>query len=151
MTFMISGVPERAQEMVCDTPHPRPLPTKAQIILDALIEAGHPLKAYDLFERLKDRGISAPMTVYRALERLIADGLVRKIESQNSFVALCRTLYPSPVVFEICRHCHQTRVVELDQTALAALKALGLNTDKMYIETSGNCQGCDEHSHRTVK
>jgi Fur family zinc uptake transcriptional regulator len=58
-------------------------------ILGALHEAARPLSAYDLLDRLRPTGVAAPLTVYRALDKLIALGKVHRIESLNAFVA-CR-------------------------------------------------------------
>lgn len=58
-------------------------------IMSALVDAPRPLSAYDLLDRLRPTGVAAPLTVYRALDKLIASGKVHRIESLNAFVA-CR-------------------------------------------------------------
>jgi Fur family zinc uptake transcriptional regulator len=47
------------------------------------------MSAYDLLDKLRPTGVAAPLTVYRALDKLIASGKVHRIESLNAFVA-CR-------------------------------------------------------------
>lgn len=86
-------------------------------IMGALAEASRPLSAYDLLDRLRPTGVAAPLTVYRALDKLIASGKVHRIESLNAFVA-CRTgehhhdqeaadqaRGPRSVGFTICDKC----------------------------------------------
>src|SRR5919198_1183629 len=53
-----------------------------------LVWRGHaPVGAYDLLEALRTRKRgAAPPTVYRALDFLIAHGLVHRIETRNAFV-----------------------------------------------------------------
>ena len=57
-------------------------------ILELLWESGRPTGAYELIEALKLRGSRpvGPPTVYRALEFLMSQGLVSKIESRNAYV-----------------------------------------------------------------
>ena len=42
-----------------------------KIIVAALRDAGRPVSAYELIEQVKGSGVTAPPTVYRALQRLI--------------------------------------------------------------------------------
>ena len=61
----------------------------AKNIMGALNDASRPMSAYDLLDKLRPTGVAAPLTVYRALDKLIASGKVHRIESLNAFVA-CR-------------------------------------------------------------
>ena len=48
----------------------------------------------------------APITIYRALDFLTAQGLVHRIESRNAFLACINNhAADAPVVFLICEHC----------------------------------------------
>ena len=49
-----------------------------KIIVEALRGAGRPVSAYELIEQVRGHGVTAPPTVYRALQRLIEDGLSRR-------------------------------------------------------------------------
>ena len=62
-----------------------------KIIVEALRGVGRPVSAYELIEQVRAKGVSAPPTVYRALQRLIGDGLAHRLESLNAF----RCLQPS--------------------------------------------------------
>ncbi len=59
-------------------------------VLELLLEAGQPVKAYDLMAGVGPPGETAkPPTVYRALEFLARAGLAHRIESLNAYMA-CR-------------------------------------------------------------
>lgn len=74
-----------------------------RIVYDALIGEDRPVKAYALLDRLGERGIRSPMTVYRALGALVEKGLARKVHSQNAFVAAAQT--GEPTAYVTCRGC----------------------------------------------
>ena len=73
-----------------------------KIIVDALRDVGRPLSAYELIEKVRVKGVSAPPTVYRALQRLIDDGLAHRLESLNAFVACEHPHHQGKAVFAIC-------------------------------------------------
>ena len=59
-------------------------------VLGLVAAAGKPIKAYDLLELVRGgegAGAAAPPTVYRALDFLLANGFIHKLESVNAFVA----------------------------------------------------------------
>ena len=69
--------------------------------------------AYDIIERMAEHGPRpAPITVYRALDFLLAHGLVHKIESRNAFVACSHSHEGQPAALLICETCGT--VSELD-------------------------------------
>src|SRR5690606_14955158 len=58
-------------------------------VLELIAGQGKPVKAYDLLEMLKPGasgdavGAAAPPTIYRALDFLLANGFIHKLESVN--------------------------------------------------------------------
>ena len=127
-------------------------------IMGALNEASRPLSAYDLLDRLRPTGVAAPLTVYRALDKLIASGQVHRVESLNAFVA-CRSgehhhehggedkTAPSrrSVAFAICDRCgtvdefHDTKLFErLDR----GLGKMNFSPRTSAIEVHGLCGDC---------
>ena len=65
--------------------------TKNQsLVLEALKASAAPLSAYALLDQLRPSGFRAPLQVYRALDRLIEQGSVHKLESINAFMACCQ-------------------------------------------------------------
>jgi Fur family zinc uptake transcriptional regulator len=118
-------------------------------VLRLVAEAGKPVKAYELLDLVrasKGVGADAPPTVYRALDFLMANGFVHKLESVNAFVA-CH--HPNSathsVPFLICDRCHSA--VELEDHAVvgqleARAKALGFQPQAQTLEVHGLCARC---------
>src|SRR5271166_4024759 len=84
-------------------------------IRDLLAGAERPLSAYDVIDALRGQGRLAPPTVYRALQKLIDEGLAHRLETRNAYVA-CQHGDPSAghghahrAGFMICRVCGKAR------------------------------------------
>lgn len=146
-----------AVEAACRERGLRLTPIRARV-LGLIADAGQPAKAYDLLEQLrKDRdpdleggGAAAPPTVYRALDFLLANGFIHKLESMNAFVA-CH--HPNAnqhsVPFLICDRCHSAVELE-DAQVVAALdqraRALGFEPQAQTLEVHGLCARCSSKS-----
>jgi Fur family zinc uptake transcriptional regulator len=142
-----------AVEHACRERGLRLTPIRARV-LGLVADAGQPVKAYDMLERLRnDRdadgegsGAAAPPTVYRALDFLLANGFIHKLESVNAFVA-CH--HPNAnqhsVPFLICDRCHSATELE-DASIVAALEAaardLGFAPQAQSLEVHGLCARC---------
>jgi Fur family transcriptional regulator, zinc uptake regulator len=116
-----------------------------KIIVDALRGAGRPVSAYELIEQVREHGVTAPPTVYRALQRLIDDGLAHRLESLNAFVACNHPHHASKAVFAICDTCGA--VTEFDSaSAIKTLqgwaKAAEFQVRTMTLELRGKCKNC---------
>src|SRR5712691_4937719 len=92
-------------EVLCVKRAQRLTPIRRQV-LETLLGSHKPLGAYEIIERAGKGPRPAPITVYRALNFLRAQGLVHRIESRNAFVA-CVNNHDSGdlVVFLICERC----------------------------------------------
>lgn len=120
-------------------------------VLSLVAAAGKPIKAYDLLEQVRDgegAGAAAPPTVYRALDFLLANGFIHKLESINAFVA-CH--HPNSaqhsVPFLICDRCHSA--MELEDASIvasldAAARGLGFAPQAQTLEVHGLCAKCAE-------
>src|SRR5262245_52665041 len=77
-------------------------------VLETLAASHKTLGAYEIMERMAGAGPRpAPITVYRALDFLVENGLVHRIESRNAFLA-CIGEHPAgggTTVFLICERC----------------------------------------------
>ncbi|MGM8930947.1 MULTISPECIES: transcriptional repressor [Salinicola] len=106
------------------------------------------LKAYDLLDRLSDEHAAArPPTVYRALDFLIEQGLVHRIESLNAYIACPCPEHVHRFQLLICRHCG--RVEELHQEAVGEMlsrtaRERGFTIQRQTIELLGACDACLE-------
>jgi len=119
-------------------------------VLEALLSTHRPLGAYELIDRLAEQGgRPAPITIYRALDFLLAQGLVHRIESRNAFVA-CVHRHDSgdPIVFLLCERCGAVGEAASPATATAlkaAARAAGFTPKTPVIEIAGVCAHCRAH------
>ncbi len=118
-------------------------------VLELLLGAGQPVKAYDLIASYGQDGVPAkPPTVYRALDFLGRQGLVHRIESLNAYVA-CRhsaseTGDNHGAAFLICDCCGITR--EMEPLLLEGVDLAAAQTDftikSVTLEAHGLCGDC---------
>jgi len=127
--------------------HGRRLTPIRRQVLSVLLTSHQPLGAYDIMERLAPRGPRpAPITVYRALEFLRANGLIHRIESRNAFIACVHNhASAEPVVFLICERCGivgEAASAEVANTLRSAARAAGFTPKAPVIEINGICSHC---------
>ena len=115
------------------------------LVLDTLSSGGDPLKAYEILDRLKGKGVRAPMTVYRALDGLEKKGLVHKLEGQNSFLP-CNHNGPHSIrAFLVCGRCPKVAEVDLDHVEVEIMNATqgaGFDMHTTHLEVKGVCKEC---------
>lgn len=115
------------------------------LVWEALIDGGGPLKAYEILDRLKDKGVRAPMTVYRALEGLEEKGFIHKLEGINAFVP-CEHEGPHDVqVFLVCEKCASAKEVELESIGAdlrPVLRRASFQMKMARLEARGLCANC---------
>ena len=78
-----------------------------EIVFDLLQKSKEPLGAYSILFNTEKNGIKAPLQVYRALDKLIENGKVHRIESKNSYVACTNSdcNITKSTSFLICEKC----------------------------------------------
>ncbi len=115
-------------------------------VLAILCHNVRPMGAYEILDQLKPQLASAkPPTVYRALEFLLSQGFVHRIESLNAYVSCVHPEHPHASQFLICRECGEVRELEsrkVDQTLDSALRDCGFEADSQVIEVTGRCLRC---------
>jgi len=123
------------------------LTTLRRQILELLWESGRPTGAYELIEALKRRDSRAvgPPTVYRALEFLMSQGLVSKIQSRNAYVPCAHPERRHDCLFFICSNCGIS--IELEDRRVERLlsedaDALGFRAARRVVEVEGTCARC---------
>jgi Fur family zinc uptake transcriptional regulator len=133
-------------ETVCADRAQRLTPLRRRV-LEALAGCHRPLGAYEIIEQIAGDGPRpAPITVYRALDFLLANGLIHRIESRNAFVA-CINPHASGtmVVFLICERCGavgEAPSASVAETLTAAAKGAGFTPKTPVIEITGICAHC---------
>jgi Fur family transcriptional regulator, zinc uptake regulator len=116
-----------------------------RMIATMLRQASKPLSAYDLINLLRDQDAIAPTTVYRSLSRLIAAGMVHRIESLNAFVSCTQGCKHRTAMFAICDTCGA--VTEFEDTVIADrlaawARSAEFSVSRTAIELRGRCKGC---------
>jgi len=123
----------------------RPAQEQDKMIVDALRGAGRPVSAYEIIDQLRGKATLAPQTVYRALDRLIAQGSAHRLETLNAFVACAHFSHAGAAVFAICDTCGTVSEFE-EARAVAALAAWAkkarFQTRAMTLELRGRCAAC---------
>lgn len=139
-----------AAARLCDTQGGKLTELRA-LVLRLILEEATPLTAYQILDRLKARRRSAvPPTVYRALDFLLAQGLVHRIERLSAFVSCHAGAGHAghdhrAVQFLICRRCGTVAEIE-DATVAAALAGAadraGFRANVATVELDGTCAAC---------
>lgn len=113
-----------------------------------LVWAGHkPRGAYDILEELSrsEGRTTAPLTVYRALEFLVEQGLVHRIESLNAYVGCTAPGSSHSGQFLVCHRCGDATEID-DPHIRAAIAAAaddhGFRVERPMVEVRGLCPRC---------
>ncbi|HVC55105.1 MAG TPA: Fur family transcriptional regulator [Stellaceae bacterium] len=119
-------------------------------VLSLILEAEGPLTAYRLLDRLRERRKGAvPPTVYRALDFLLGQRLIHKVERLNAFVPCTESGRQHPAQFLICRQCGTVAEIE-DRDAAQALENAaerqGFHPRNTVVEIEGTCAACFEQA-----
>jgi Fur family zinc uptake transcriptional regulator len=133
-------------ETLCAARGIRLTPIRRQV-LEALVAHHRPVGAYEIIDRLADGGRRpAPITVYRALDFLLENGLVHRIESRNAFIACINNHQASEmVVFLICERCGavgEAPAAGVAKSLSAAASAAGFTPRTPVVEIGGICCHC---------
>ena len=127
-------------------------------VLRLVLESEAPVGAYALLDQLKaSRAKAAPPTVYRALDFLLEQGLIHRLERLNAFMGCNEALeghgahhehvHDHPHQFLICRSCGTTREIS-DHAVAAAITAAaaraGFSAARATVEIEGFCAKCAE-------
>ncbi len=91
-----------------------------------------------------------PPTVYRALDFLLEQGLVHKLESLHAFVGCSHPEHAHSSQFLICSECGV--VSEMDNDSIKrslrkAEKATGFMTKRPIVELLGTCAQCQSTTY----
>lgn len=119
-------------------------------VLEMISSSTGGLKAYDLLDRLTSEHTSArPPTVYRALDFLIEQGLVHRIESLNAYVACPCPEHTHGFQLLICRSCGRVEELHLDEVneqLSQRARAQGFRVERQTIELLGICDDCRDRA-----
>jgi len=127
-------------------------------VLGLVLEAGRPVGAYDLLDKLRTgHKAAAPPTVYRALDFLLEEGLVHKVERLSAFVGCVHELCEEDdncghdhsgshaAQFLICSNCGSATEIDdpsIQASLAAAARRAGFKAHKVTVEAEGLCARC---------
>ena len=117
-------------------------------VLDLVLAHDGVVKAYQILSELQQaRGSAAPPTVYRALEFLVEQGILHRVEALNGYV-VCRHLdCAHPSVILTCRDCGKVDEMAADE-GFMTLRQLcaghGFEMDEQQLLLNGRCVQCSE-------
>ena len=90
-------------------------------VLEIVLESHRPTGAYDVLASLaRDRTRPAPPTVYRALEFLLGQGFVHRIDSLSAFVGCFAPEKAHRSRFFLCLRCGRAAEIEDDESRQSA-------------------------------
>jgi Fur family zinc uptake transcriptional regulator len=115
-------------------------------VLELIWDSHKAVKAYDLLDRLSESEPSVrPPTVYRALEFLMAHGLVHRVDSLNAFVGCSGSDEHHNAQFLICQDCGEVSEVAGDEIGRAVARqaaSAGFKLRSQTVELHGQCPAC---------
>lgn len=115
-------------------------------VLELIWSNHESVKAYDLLDALRHFDASAkPATVYRALDFLLEQGLIHRVESLNAFVGCRQPGGRHELLLLICDRCHTVdeRVApELMAAAVSEIRTAAFHARRQSFEIHGLCADC---------
>ncbi len=115
-------------------------------VLELLLQEHRALGAYAILDLLRDAGFgSQPPVAYRALDFLVENGFVHKVERLNAFVACAHPGQAHSPAFMICRMCDavaEAQSLPAKGALGAAARAAGFQIERTVVEAEGVCPTC---------
>ncbi len=154
---MLTALDERAlsqalarAEALCSERGVR-LTAQRRRVLELVCRAGRPVGAYEILDQVRGGGRAAPPTVYRALDFLLEQGLVHKLETLHAYIGCTHPEHPHSSQFLICADCGG--VMELDDESIAgSLRTVAADTGfqprRPIVEVIGTCASCAETRYK---
>lgn len=117
-------------------------------VLELIWNSHKAIKAYDLLDLIRPINDAAkPSTVYRALDFLLEQGLIHRVESLNAFVGCRSSGTQHDQLLLICTVCHNIE----ERPAGNVFKALSdemqnadFSPQRKTIEIHGLCKNCSD-------
>lgn len=140
----IKSALERA-EQACTLSGARLTPIRRKVF-ELIWQSHKPIKAYELLAQLSSSDhIEKPPTVYRALDFLLENQLIHKIESSNRYIGCEIQHKEQDCKFFVCDHCNEVEELhepKLNKSLREAGSKQGFTINQINIEIHGICAGC---------
>jgi len=115
-------------------------------VFELVWQSHTPVGAYDVLDQLSSKsGKAQPPTVYRALEFLLAQGLIHRIESLNAYIGCAVPDIDHAGQFLICRDCGMAAELvdsRIDAAIGKGAQAVGFCIEHPTVELEGVCARC---------
>jgi Fur family zinc uptake transcriptional regulator len=112
-------------------------------VLEIICRSDRPLGAYQVLDQLGAK--AAPPTVYRALDFLLDQGLIHKLETLHAFVGCTHPEHPHASQFLICADCGDVTELEdpgVDGSLRTIARETGFRARRPVVEVIGTCADC---------
>ena len=126
-------------------------------VLEAMLESHAPVSAYEIMDRIAEGARRpSPISVYRALDFLVANRFAHRIESRNAFLACIEehghaaSAPEAPLVFLLCERCGsatEAEPAELGGLLARIAAAEGFAPSASVLEIRGLCAACQSGDH----
>lgn len=133
---------------ICNKRSVRLTPHRLEVFRLIFQQQNESISAYDLLNLLQKSSFPSakPVTVYRALNFLLEQGFIHRIESTNSFT-LCHFFLELShnFVFFICNHCNRVKeqtVKGIEEILQNTAKLIGFIMSNTIVEAHGLCYRC---------
>jgi len=123
-------------------------------VFEIIWENHEPVGAYDILARLNENGgRTAPIAVYRALDFLLKQDLIHRIQSMNAFVGCSEPQRIHKPHFLICSSCKAAAEIpnsSIHQSVSLTAEANGFKIVDSMLEIRGTCSNCQSLEHKHV-
>lgn len=134
---------------ICQQKKIRFTPIRQQVFL-LMAEQKGAISAYELLERLQKHNANAkPPTIYRALDFLLENHFIHRIESLNAYLMCAHVGCEHPMQLLICDKCHKIRGLTdpvIDDAFSEQAKQSGFQITSKVLEVHGVCAQCQRAS-----
>ncbi len=117
-------------------------------VLELIWNSHKAVKAYDLLDLIRPINDAAkPSTVYRALDFLLEQGLIHRVESLNAFVGCRSSGTQHDQLLLICSVCHNIEERPATDVFVALsheTQNAGFSPRRKTIEIHGLCKNCSQ-------
>jgi len=144
MAHVINALLDKAQQ-ICAERGARFTQTRRRV-LELMLQHTSSVSAYDLLDSLKKTEHSAkPPTVYRALDFLLEQHFIHRVESQNAFIACNDFTDSHQLQLFICEMCNEVQELHSPQIQQSLNEQARLNDfqiNTQTVEVRGLCHHC---------
>nr|WP_086939460.1 zinc uptake transcriptional repressor Zur [Thaumasiovibrio occultus] len=136
---------DKARQL-CDERGVRLTPQRLKT-LELIIQCGRSMSAYELLDLLKQTEPQAkPPTIYRALDFLLEQGFVHKVESTNSYIACCALGHADHcsqlLICDQCGFVEECHDDELAALLMQRAEQKNFRVEHHVVESHGICKKC---------